>query len=189
MRQLHLHRAVTPLALAGFGFRPLALGQIEHERDAFGRTFFERDRTDQHGHTAAVFAEVLLLEGLDGPDHLQLGHGPGVAVAPFRRRQIRPAQATGDEIRPVVADYPQKRLVRLDDPAVESPDDDADDIGIDQAPDLGFTFREIAVQTGILQRDRRLRGEQLQHRELGRREDAGGQIVLEVERADRAWPG
>ena len=31
MRQLHLHLAVAPLALARFGFRPLALGQIEHE--------------------------------------------------------------------------------------------------------------------------------------------------------------
>jgi hypothetical protein len=32
VRQLHLHFAVAPLALAGFGFRPLALGQIEDDQ-------------------------------------------------------------------------------------------------------------------------------------------------------------
>jgi hypothetical protein len=37
--------------------------------------------------------------------------------------------------------------------------EDTDDVGIDQAPDLGFAFREITVQAGGLQSDRRLRGE------------------------------
>ena len=45
-------------------------------------------------------------------------------------------------------------------------------------------FCEIAVQAGVLQRDRGLRGEQLQHRDPGRREDAGGQVVFQVEHAD-----
>ena len=67
----------------------------------------------------------------------------------------------------------------------EIPDEDPDDVGVDQAPDLGFAFCEIAVQTGILQRDRGLRGKQLQHRDPGRREDARGQVVFEVEHADQ----
>ena len=69
-------------------------------------------------------------------------------------------------------------------PTFDLPEEDPDDVGLDQSPDLGFAFFEIAVQTSILQRDRCLRGKQLQHREPGRREDAGGQVVLEVKRAD-----
>jgi len=67
---------------------------------------------------------------------------------------------------------------------MEIPDDDPNDVGVDQAPDLGFTFAQIADQTGILQRDRRLRTEQLQHRDPSRHENAGSQIALEVEHPD-----
>ena len=78
----------------------------------------------------------------------------------------------------------EKRVIGLEDPPFEIPDEDPDDVGIDQAPDLRFALLKIAVQTGIFQRDRRLRGEQLQHRDPGRREDAGGQVVFQVEHAD-----
>ena len=66
----------------------------------------------------------------------------------------------------------------------EVPDEDADDVGVDQAPDLRFPFLEVAIETGILQGDRGLRREQFQHRDPGRREDAGGQVVFEVEHTD-----
>ena len=72
--------------------------------------------------------------------------------------------------------------------AFGSHDEDPDDVGVDQAPDLGFALFEIAVQAGILQRDRRLRGKQLQHRDPGRREGPRGQVVFEVERRRSAWP-
>ena len=45
-------------------------------------------------------------------------------------------------------------------------------------------FRDLAIQARILQRVRRLRGEELQPRDPGRREDARGQVVFEDERAD-----
>ena len=41
------------------------------------------------------------------------------------------------------------------------------------------------VQTGVLQRDRGLGREQLQHRDPGRREDPGGQVILEVKHANK----
>ena len=41
VRQLHLCLTVAPLALASFGFRPLALGQIKHESDTLVSSLFE----------------------------------------------------------------------------------------------------------------------------------------------------
>ena len=105
------------------------------------------------------------------------------AVAPFRRSQVRPADAARGEVLAVVSHDAEKRVIGLDDPAVEVPDEDPDDIGVDQAPDLGFAFRQIAVETGVLQRDRRLGGEELQHRYPGRREDPRSQVVLEIQHA------
>src|ERR1700676_2031426 len=98
VRKLRLYFAIALLAVACFGFRPLALGQIEYESNTFLSAFFEARRADQHGHTAAVFPEILLLERLHGSGPLQLFNGLCIAPAPFRRRQVRPAWATGHEI-------------------------------------------------------------------------------------------
>ena len=57
-------------------------------------------------------------------------------------------------------------------------------ISLDQAADPGFAFGEIVVKSGILQRDRRLRGKQLQHGGPGGHEDPGSQVVFEIEHAD-----
>ena len=94
-----------------------------------------------------------------------------------------------DEILAVVSHHLQERIIGLEDLALAHRNADPDDVGVDQAPDLRLAFREIAVQTGILQRDRRLRGEQLQHGDPGRREDAGGQVVFQVEHADELGLG
>ena len=67
VRKLHLHLAEPPLALARLGFHSLALGQVEHEGDTLGPALLEGRPADQHGHAAAVLAEVLLLEGLQLP--------------------------------------------------------------------------------------------------------------------------
>jgi len=47
----------------------------------------------------------------------------------------------------------------------------------------------LLVQVGILQRDRCLGGNQLQHRAPGRSEGPGGQVVLEIEHADEPGLG
>ncbi|CAB3810789.1 hypothetical protein LMG28614_07331 [Paraburkholderia ultramafica] len=67
VRQFCLHRAIAPLAPAGLFLRPFALGQIEHERDAFLPSCFESRPTDHDGHATAVFPVVLLFEGLYAP--------------------------------------------------------------------------------------------------------------------------
>src|SRR5712675_323523 len=77
--------------------RPLLFTQIEHEHDALVRALKPR-ASNQHGHAAAVFPEILLLVCLKNPSCQELCQGTFVALAPFGRRQIRPAQFTRDEI-------------------------------------------------------------------------------------------
>ena len=48
-----------------------------------------------------------------------------------------------------------------------------------------FAALQIGIQAGILQRDRGLRGQQLQHCNAGRRKGERRQIVLEIECADK----
>ena len=103
---------------------------------------------------------------------------------PFGRREVRPAYPTGSEIFSVALHHAEKCLIRLRDRPLEIPHENTYNVGVDQPPDLRFTIFEVAVQTGIFQRDGGLRGDELQHRDPGRRKGAGSQIVFEVERAD-----
>src|SRR5262245_25621291 len=60
--------------------------------------------------------------------------------------------------------------------------------GVDEESKLSLTLDErylgafaVVIQAGILERNRRLRGQQLQHRDSRRREHARGQVVLRSE--------
>src|SRR4029079_3650985 len=86
------------LALPQSPFRPLALGQIEHETDTLVPIFPDPRRADQRWHAAAILAEILSLIRVDRSCHLQLDPCLRMSVEPFRRRQVRPADATRDEI-------------------------------------------------------------------------------------------
>src|SRR5260370_2905808 len=57
--------------------------------------------------------------------------------------------------------------------------------GLLGAPALAVFLLQIRIEVGILERDRGLGGDQLQHRAPGRREDPGSQIILEVEHSDQ----
>ena len=130
---------------------PLALGQVEHEGDTLVRIFFEGCNTDQHGHAAAVLPEELLFERLQAAGHLQLRHQLlFVTGEPFRRRQIRPADGCRDEILAVVSHHTKKRVIGLENPTLEIPNEDPDDVGIHQASDPSFAFGEIPVQARVL---------------------------------------
>jgi hypothetical protein len=98
VRQLHFYLAVSPLTVAYCRFRPLAIGQVEHEPYALIQPSLEARGTDQHRHAAATFVEVLFLIRLSGSGRLQLCLTSVVGIAPFGRRQFPPAQATRDEI-------------------------------------------------------------------------------------------
>ena len=183
VRQLHLRLAVPLLALAQRRFRPLALGQIEHESDRLVSSFFDRRRTQQNGDAAAVFPEVFLLNRQPDPSPFVLFDPLCVALAPVPGGQILPVDAARREVLTVVSDDPEKRIIGLENRTIEVPDEDADNVGFHEAPDLRLAFRQVAVEMGVLQRDRRLRGEERQHRDPGWREDPGSLVVLEIENA------
>src|SRR5262249_1872935 len=118
------------------GLGPLLLTQVEYECDAFLAAFLEQRTAGQHGDAAAVLPEELLLIGLYGRSGLDFGHRAFVALAPFRRRQLRPPHRTRQEIVTAVLDHAEKRIVRLENPTLEIPEADSDDVGVDQSPDL-----------------------------------------------------
>src|SRR5262249_14398506 len=153
--RFHLLGLAQPLLeLQPLGLCALALGQIEHEGDTFIRAFFEARDADQHLHAAAIFAEILLFERWQAAGHLQLCHPSYVEVPPFRRREVRPAYATRDHILTLISQHVEKLVIGLDDPTFEIPDEDPDDVSVDQAPDLRFAFLELAVQTAVVDRHR-----------------------------------
>ncbi len=103
-----MNLVVAPLC----GLGSLSIRQVDNEGDG-GASFIECCASDQHGRATAVFPEVLLLVWLSGSDPRQFNHSLRVSVMPFRRRQLRPAQSTRREVRLIVSDYLEKRLIRL----------------------------------------------------------------------------
>src|ERR1700676_1179873 len=81
----------------------LLFAQVEHEYDALVRTLKAR-ASNQHGYAAAVFPEVLLLVTKNA-SFKELRQGTFVALVPFGRRQVRPAQSTRNEILTVVLQH------------------------------------------------------------------------------------
>ena len=179
-RQIGLAAAQSFRALAERLFRSLPLGQIDHERYAPIWSFIQRRSADQHRNSAAVSSEVLLLPWLCGSGGHHFGYPPCGVVLPLLRCQVCPAHATRDEIFTIVLYQVEKRVIGLDDPTVDIPDKDADDVGLDQAPNLRFAFCEIAIgvhkrerafplgfeQAHVFDRDHRLAGEGLEKRDL-----------------------
>src|SRR5260370_13422962 len=163
---------------------PLLFTQIEYECDTLVPTSLKQRGTDQHRHAVPVFPEKLLLVWLNSPGSVQFCHVAFVALAPFRRRQIRPAHTTRDKIFTAVLHHAQKRFVGFDDRTFEVPDEDPQNVGVDQAPDLPFAILEIAIELRILERDCRLRRKHLQHRDAVRSENVWRQIVFKVENTD-----
>ena len=176
-------------AKAGCGCRTLSFGpflfaQVEHECDALVAAPFEQRAANQHGDAAAILAEILLLERPKSPACAEFRHRAVVLLAPLGRREIRPAHTTRHEVFTVVPHDGEKRVIRLENPTVEVPNANPQNVGVNQAADPRFAFREIAVQPAALERNRGLRGEQLQHRGACRREDARSMVVLEIQHSD-----
>ena len=141
MRQRHLHLAVSLLTLPRFGFRALLLGQIEHESN--DTIAFEPRHADEHGNAAAVFLEVLFLEGLNRPELVQFRSRLCKSALPFRGRHPLPVDAVGSEILMVVSQHVEKRIVGLDNLVFDSRDEDADNIRVEQTPDLGVALTHV----------------------------------------------
>ena len=61
----------------------LLVAQIQHESDAFVPTSFEECAAEKYSHSAAIFPEVLFLEGLKAAGRPQIGYCTFVTVTPF----------------------------------------------------------------------------------------------------------
>ena len=177
----HVRFAVSPLALAQVFLRLLAFAQIENESDGLVPAAAEGCRTEKHGHADAIFSKVLLLESLAASRRPELCNGAFISATRFHGRQRRPADATRNEIVAAVSDNVEKGLVGLNNATLKIPDEYPDNVGIDQASDLRLAFLEIAIETGVLQRYRRLRRQQLEDRRSIRSERARGQRVFKIE--------
>ena len=64
-----------------------------------------------------------------------------------------------------VPHHAEEGFVGLNNTTFNIQDEDPDDVGVDKASDLRLPFLQIAVQAGVLQRDRRLRRQQFQDRD------------------------
>src|SRR5712691_7954857 len=164
--------------------RPLLFTQIKHECDTLVPTSLKQRGTDQHRHAVPILPEKLLLVWLNSSGSVQFCHGAFVALAPFGRRQIGPAHTTRDKIFTAVLHHAQKRFVGFDDRTFEAPDEDPQNVGVDQAPDLSSAILEIAIKLRVLERDSCLRRKHLQHRDAVRSESVWRQIVFKVENTD-----
>ena len=59
-------------------------------------------------------------------------------------------QATRDEILPVVSHHAEKFVIGLENAPLDFPDNDPDDVGVDQAPDLLIARLDIALELDVL---------------------------------------
>src|ERR1700733_4982502 len=150
----HLLAAGVPCPTAGVGqllrfgqisltshqslFGPLALRQIEHECDALVTALFKCCPTNQHGYAAVVFSCEFFFERLEPTAAFLLFDPCVIPVAPVRRRQVRPTYTARNQVFAIVAHHAKKFVVGLKNATVEIPDENPDDVGIDQAPDLRF---------------------------------------------------
>src|SRR5260370_30338600 len=102
----------------------LARRQVEHEGNTLILTFEARS-TNQYGHAAAVLADVVPFKRLQAPGALDLcGELLTIAAKPLSSRQISPAQAARDEILTLVSRHTEKRIIGLENGAIEFPNED-----------------------------------------------------------------
>src|SRR6202011_5296986 len=102
------------LRLAQVLLRPLALGQSERKGNALVSAFVEGRSAEKHGHAAAVFAKVLLLERFVASGRPDLCPSPFVSVVPFGGCQRRPAEVTRNEILAAVSHHMEKGFIGVE---------------------------------------------------------------------------
>src|SRR6201999_1795527 len=110
----------------------LLFAQIERKRDAVVPSRVKQRSARQHGDATAILSEELLLIGPNSPSRLEIRHGAFVSLSPFNGRQLCPAHTTRHEIFATVLQHAEKRVIGLENPSVEVPNENSDDVGIHQ---------------------------------------------------------
>ena len=167
-------------------FISLLFAQIERERDAVVPSCVKQRTANQHGDATAIFPEELLLVGLNRPRRPEIRHRAFVFLAPFSWRQVGPAHTTRDEIVTTVLQHAEKRIIGLENLSIEIPDEDPNDVGINQPSNTRLALLEVAIETRVLQGRRRLRSKQLEDGHAGGRERVRREAVFEVQQPDQS---
>src|SRR5580658_3135396 len=97
---------------------------------------------NQDRHAAAVLAEILFLERRDGAGGGKLGDSLFGATDPFRRRHIHPADAAGEEVLAIIPYDAKIGVIGFDQAPAPLADADPDNVGVEQAPDVGVAFAQ-----------------------------------------------
>src|SRR5438445_3208550 len=88
---------------------------------------------------AAILPDILLFKGLHGLLVRKLGYRQRIAITQFRWRHVRPVHSTGQEIVLIISNYAEKLIVGIKNLTLHVPDDDADDVGIDEVTNFCLT--------------------------------------------------
>ena len=105
----------------------------------------------KHGDATTILPEELLLVGLNRPRRPEIRRRAFVSLAPFSGRQVGPADPTRDEIVTTVLQHVEKRIVGLENPSIETPEQDPNDVRINQSSNTRLALLEIAIETRVLQ--------------------------------------
>ena len=177
-------RRFRRLARLPFGLGPPAFGQVQHEGHALIRRIVEEGGADQHRDAAAVLAEKFFLDRDGHPGGAHFREPAGGEVPVFRWRHAFPVQCTGQQLLSRVTDHVEKSVVGIRVAAAHIPKANADDVGLDQAPDAGMAVTHIGIEAGVVERDGGLGCQQFQHLDPFRRKSLGRQAVFQVQQAD-----
>src|SRR5262249_8111078 len=101
------------------------------------------------------------------------------------RGQVSPCQMAGGQLLASVSDDSQEAFVGVQDATVGVPDNDADDVGVDQPSDPRLPLLKIAVETCVLQRNGSLGGQELEKGNPGGSAGPGRQVVFEMDHPDQ----
>src|SRR5262249_37930479 len=136
-----------------------SLGQVNGKRVAFEPTLVERGKPHQYRYAAAVLTQVFFFERLDSSSRPHLFHSRCIAITPLRQRQRRPAQSTGGYIRTLVPHHIEEGVISLDNQHIigievrtsDFPNESADDVRIDQTPNLRFSICQSPIESYIFE--------------------------------------
>ena len=151
VREFHLRLALATLAVRG-AWASARLRSVKSSTKATPSSCVPSKATApiSTGTRLPSFRKYSFSNGLARPDRLQVGQPLFGGGAPFGGCHVRPAHSTRDKILAAVSHHVEKGVVGVEEPPLEIEDDDADDVGVEQTPDLLIALCEIVVELDVL---------------------------------------
>ena len=167
-------------------FVSLSFAEIERERNSVVPSCVKERTANQHGDATAILPEELLLVRPNRPRRLEIRRRAFVSLAPFSGRQFGPAHTTRNEIFTTVLQHAEKRIIGLENPSIKTPDQDPNDVRINQSSNTRLALLEIAIETRVLQGHCRRRSQQPEDGHARGGERVRREAVLKVQQPDQS---